>query len=147
MGSIPATNRAIEPIAISTVRMEKWMVSMRPDRATRARRFLRLAAIGLMLAFAMTAAVSGSAAAMETVTASALSNQAEPVDTTESVETTEPEEPTDPEDGTTPDGDAEIELEPGGVPPLVWVGATLLVVAAVGWALRQSSNTSSVADD
>ena len=100
-----------------------------------------------MLAFAMTATVSGSAAAMETVTASALSNQAEPVDTTESVETTEPEEPTDPEDGTTPDGDAEIELEPGGVPPLVWVGATLLVVAAVGWALRQSSNTSSVADD
>ncbi len=51
-----------------------------------------------------------------------------------------PEEPTDPApDDTAPDDGSEPVPEPGDVSPVVWVGAIVLLVVAVAWAVRQTT--------
>jgi hypothetical protein len=122
---------------------------MRRDRPTTPRRTLRLAVVGFIVALGPTAPVGDRVEAVGTASVAPASP-----DPTEPPVDEPPEEPTEPEpepeDETAPgNGTAsedESTLEPGDVPAAVWVGAILLVVAAVFWAVRQSSKESSSAD-
>ena len=49
------------------------------------------------------------------------------------------EEPTDPAPDDTAPEDSEPAPEPGDVSPAVWVGAIVLLVVAVAWAVRQTT--------
>ncbi len=124
---------------------------MRRDRPTTPRRTLRLAVVGFIVALGLTAPVGDRVEAIDiTGAASASPDPTEPPAEQPPEEPTEPpEEPTEPDETAPADGAAsadESALEPGGVPAAVWVGATLLLVAAVFWAVRQSSKESTSAD-
>ncbi len=122
---------------------------MRRDRPTTPRRTLRLAVVGFIVALGLTAPVGDRVEAVATASVASASP-----DPTEPPVTEPPEEPTEPDetapDETAPaDGTAsedESTLEPGDVPAAVWVGAILLLVVAVFWAVRQSSKESTSAD-
>ncbi len=122
---------------------------MRRDQATTPRRTLRLATVAFIVALGLTTPVGGRVEAVATASVASASP-----DPTEPPVTEPPEEPTEPDetapDETAPaDGTAsedESTLEPGDVPAAVWVGAILLLVVAVFWAVRQSSKESTSAD-
>ncbi len=124
---------------------------MRRDRPTTSLRTLRLAAVGFIVALGLTTPVGDRAEAIETTgVASASPEPSEPPVDEAPEEPTEPPVDEAPEDSTEPQDETapadEPALEPGGVPPAAWVGAILLLVAAVFWAVRQSSKASSSAD-
>lgn len=132
-----------------TARTKEQVIPMRRERPTTPRRTLLLAAVGFIVALGLTAPVGVRVEAIDTTgVASASPAQTEPPVDEPPEEPTEPEP--EPEDETAPgNGTAsedESTPEPGDVPAAVWVGAILLLVVAVFWAVRQSSKESSSAD-
>jgi hypothetical protein len=128
-----------------TARTKKQVIPMRRDRPATPRRTLRLAVVGFIVALGPTAPIGDRVEAVGTASVAPASP-----DPTEPPVDEPPEEPIEPEPEPEPgNGTAsedESTLEPGDVPAAVWVGAILLVVAAVFWAVRQSSKESSSAD-
>ena len=134
-----------------TATTKDQVIPMRRDRTTTPRRTLRLAAVGFIVALSLTSPVVDRVDAIDaTGISSAAPEPSEPPVDEPPEEPTEPpvddapEGPTEPQDETAPAD--EPVLEPGGVPAAAWVGAILLLFAAVFWAVRHSSKPSSSPD-